>query len=144
MFIHELRLEIRAFIPRDPEPFKAFDDSLDGFLGRPLLIGVLNPQDQLPSSLLSEKPVEYGRPGTANMEVPCRTWRKARSYFGHEITPLRRKTRMAQQSVGEIKQWSVGVLEYWSVGVLEKNMKYRAILVLLFPLLHHSTTPLLP
>ena len=89
MILDELRLEIRAFVPGNAEPFQAFNDPTDRFLGRPLRVSVLNPQDQLAACLLSKKPVEYGCPGTADMKISGRARRKAGSNLFHVlICPL--------------------------------------------------------
>jgi hypothetical protein len=53
-------------------------------------------------------------------------------------------TRVKEHSAtcisGAIDNLSVGVLEYWSIG---KEERFTPLPGFVFPLLHHSTTPLL-
>ncbi len=44
---HALHLVERALVMVEAEPFHAFDDDVDGSLGRALLVGVLDAQDEV-------------------------------------------------------------------------------------------------
>ena len=75
--IQPLRLIIRrqrsadlgAFVPVDPQPVEAVEDRLQRLFNVPLLIGVVDPQDELPSVLPGEEPIEQRSAYPANVQV---------------------------------------------------------------------------
>src|SRR5439155_7634835 len=56
------RLEKGALVPVDPQPAQPLEDRPDALLGRSLLIGVLDPQDEGAAVAPGEQPVEQGGP----------------------------------------------------------------------------------
>jgi len=76
-------LEIGAFIPVEPEPLQGFPDGIHKLWPRTLLISVLETQEEKPSVVSGKGPVEEGRPGPSEMEVPCGTGWKACLYLLH-------------------------------------------------------------
>jgi hypothetical protein len=67
MLVYELRLKERSFVRIEPEPMKATEDSVHHLDGRPLNIGVFDPEYEDTVVLASEKPVEQGRTSATEM-----------------------------------------------------------------------------
>ena len=67
-----LRLKERALIMGDPEPPQAVQDDLGMRRRAPLLIGVLDPEDEDATSLPGIEPVEQRGAGATHMEVAGR------------------------------------------------------------------------
>ena len=59
----------RAFVPVDPQPVQAVEDRLQRLFDVPLLIGVVDPQDELPAVLPGEKPIEQRGADAANVQI---------------------------------------------------------------------------
>ena len=66
-------------VPREAEPLHGADDGLDGLGRGALAVGVLDAQEELPALVAGKEPVEDGRPDVADVHVPGRAGRKARS-----------------------------------------------------------------
>src|SRR6056297_390187 len=66
----------RAFVPIHPQPTEAIENWLQSFLYIALLIGIVNPQNELPARLLGKNPVEQRRTNAANVQVTGRTGSK--------------------------------------------------------------------
>jgi hypothetical protein len=72
MALLELRLEIRLAIAADSEPVEPIENGVDGFLGRPGAIGILDAQQILAAMVSGEQPVEQSGTGAADMEIAGR------------------------------------------------------------------------
>ena len=68
-----------AFVPVDAQPAEAVEDRLQGLVDVPLLIGVVDPQDELPAVRAGEQPAEQGRADPADVQVAGRTGSKSRA-----------------------------------------------------------------
>ncbi len=68
----ELRLEIGFAVPADPEPVQPVEDRVNRFLGRPDLVGVLDPEEIFAAVVPCKQPVEQRGAGTANVEITGR------------------------------------------------------------------------
>ena len=83
--IQPLRLVIRSerpahfrpLVPVDAQPAEAVEDRLQRLLDVPLLIGVVDPQDELPAVLPGEQPIEQRGANPANVQVSGRTGSEA-------------------------------------------------------------------
>ena len=64
---------LRAFIPIDAQPAQAVQDRRQRLLDVPLLIGVVDPQDELAAVPPGEQPAEQGRADAADVKVSGRT-----------------------------------------------------------------------
>src|SRR5262249_39427136 len=62
-----------AFIPIKTQPAKAVQNGLQRLLDIPLLIGVIDAQNELAAMLLGKEPIEEGRSDAANMQKTSRT-----------------------------------------------------------------------
>ncbi len=70
--------DLRTLIPIDADPAEPVEDPLDGVLDVPLLVGVVDPQDELAAAVVSrQQPVEQGRPDPADVQEPRRAGREA-------------------------------------------------------------------
>jgi hypothetical protein len=58
MLCRVLTLEVRPFIPGDPEPAKAIKNDLGVLWGAPLAVGILDAQDMCTPGMAGEEPVE--------------------------------------------------------------------------------------
>ena len=82
-----LRLEVGAerpadlgpFVPVDPDPAEAVEDLPDGILDVPLLVGVVDPQDELAAVMAGQQPVEQGRPHPADVQKAGRAGGESRA-----------------------------------------------------------------
>ena len=61
--------DLRPLVPIDPQPFQAVEDRRQGFLDVPLLVGVVDPQDELAAVAPREEPTEQSRANPTNVEV---------------------------------------------------------------------------
>ena len=59
----------RPFVPVDAQPLQPVEDRLQRLFDVPLLIGVVDPQDELPSVLPGEEPIEQGGADSADVQV---------------------------------------------------------------------------
>ena len=59
----------RPLVPVDAQPAQAVEDRLQGLLDVPLLVGVVDPQDELPAVLPGEEPIEKRGADSADVEV---------------------------------------------------------------------------
>jgi hypothetical protein len=80
-------LEEGPLVVGNPQPGEAVENHLGVRLGAPLLVGVLDPQDEGPAGVLGEQPVEQRRAGAADMEVAGWGWGEADAGLGasHEV-----------------------------------------------------------
>ena len=62
-------LEDGGFVPVESEPFEAVEDDLGVFVGGTCLVGVFDPQQELPALAAGEEPVEEGGAGAADVEI---------------------------------------------------------------------------
>jgi hypothetical protein len=67
-----LELEHRRLVGHQPEPAEAVEDRVDRPSGRPLPVGVLDPQQVAPAVVPREQPVEQGRARAADVQVTRR------------------------------------------------------------------------
>jgi len=80
MPIHPLRLKIgsawpadvRTFVPVDTQPAKALQDRLQRLFDVPLLIRIIDAQDELSAMLPGVQPVEQGGAYPADVQITCR------------------------------------------------------------------------
>src|SRR5205823_3007970 len=63
---------VRPLVPREPEPAQIAEDDRLVLGGAPLLIGVLDPEDEGPARLPRPEPVEERGPDAADVEVAGR------------------------------------------------------------------------
>ena len=63
---------LRPLVPVDAQPVEAVEDRLQSLLDVPLLVGVVDPQDKLPTVLPGEEPIEQGGADPADVEVSGR------------------------------------------------------------------------
>ena len=61
--------DFRTFVPVDSEPAEAVEDWLECRFDVSLLIGVIDPQDELSLVMASEQPVEQSSANAADMEM---------------------------------------------------------------------------
>ena len=65
--------DLGPFVPVQAEPAEAVEDRLQRRLGHvPLLVGVVDAEDELPAVLAGEQPVEQGRADAADVQVAGR------------------------------------------------------------------------
>ncbi len=81
--LHAFGLTIGALVPIEPHPFHAFNDGLNGLVGRPVLVRVFDAQHKRPLLLPGEQPVEQGGPDSSDVKEPGRTGREADTYLSH-------------------------------------------------------------
>jgi hypothetical protein len=74
--VDSLRLEHRIAVPVEPEPAQAVDDGVNGGLGGPCAVGVLDAQQEPPAVMAGEQPVEIGGARAANVQEAGRRRRK--------------------------------------------------------------------
>ena len=87
-----LRLEIRAvrpadlgaFVPVHAHPAEAVEDQRDGLLDVPLLVGVVDPEDELAAGVAGQQPVEQRRPHPADVEEAGRAGGESCAY-AHDL-----------------------------------------------------------
>ena len=91
VLIQSLGLEVRTFIPVEPEPPQRLSNCVDELLRRLLGVGVLNPKDEGPARVAGEQPVEQCRTGAADMEKAGGSRREADAGSTHpgEATGVR-------------------------------------------------------
>ena len=65
----ERSAHLRAFVPVDAQPVQAVEDRLQCLVDIPLLVGVVDPQDELAAVLPGEEPVEQRRANPANVQI---------------------------------------------------------------------------
>jgi hypothetical protein len=58
-----------ALIPIEPEPAESVQNWGEGRFDVPLLIGIVDPQQELPAVLAGEKPIEQRRPHAADVKI---------------------------------------------------------------------------
>ena len=73
----------RAFVPAQAQPFQAGDDLGDGIFLQTIPIGIFDSQDHPATLAACEQPVEQGRPGPPDMQIPSRAGGKPYTYFTH-------------------------------------------------------------
>ena len=73
-----------AFIPHQAEPFERSQDRLQSLFAIPLLIGVIDTQNELPTVLASPEPAEQCGPHTANVHVTGGRGSEASANGGHQ------------------------------------------------------------
>jgi hypothetical protein len=76
VFIAELALKIRAFVPVYPQPFQTLHDTGNGCFTGALGIGVLDAQDQRSAMLFGKEPVKKRGAGAADMQIAGGTGRE--------------------------------------------------------------------
>ncbi len=87
---HPLGLAIRPFVPIEAHPLQAFEDGLDGLVGRTALVGILDAEDE-PSVLLpGEEPVEQRGANPSDMEIAGGTRRETDADLIHKTLPRRK------------------------------------------------------
>jgi hypothetical protein len=59
---------IRTFFPADPQPFKIFEDMVDGGIGRSLHIRIFNSKDENSVVMLCKKVIEKSGSGIPDVE----------------------------------------------------------------------------
>ncbi len=62
-------LEERPLVPGNPQPGEAVENHLGVRLGAPLLVGVLDPEDEGAAGVPGEQPIEQRRAGAADVEI---------------------------------------------------------------------------
>ena len=60
--------DFRTFIPIHTHPSEPIEDQFDGVIDVPLLVGVVNPKDELATVSFRLEPVEEGRADPADVE----------------------------------------------------------------------------
>src|SRR5437899_1687900 len=70
-----------SLIPIQPEPAQAIQDDIDGFLRVSRDIRVFDAENERAAGMSCIKPIEQSRPCPANVQEPCRTWRKSDPWF---------------------------------------------------------------
>ena len=60
--------DFRTFVPIHPHPSEPIKDELDGVIDVPLLVGVVNPKDELATVSFRLEPVEEGRADPTDMK----------------------------------------------------------------------------
>ena len=83
MLLSKFRLKIRAFIPVEPQPLQAVDDTVNGCLGRSLFVGIFNAQNQFAVMLPGKQPVEQHCPGPADVKITRGAGREANANVLH-------------------------------------------------------------
>ena len=63
---------VRPLVPVDSQPAQPVEDRLQRLLDVPLLIGVVDPQDELPAVLPGQQPIEQRGPHAADVQVSGR------------------------------------------------------------------------
>ena len=76
----ERAADLGAFVPVDPDPAEAVEDLADGVLDVPLLVGVVDPEDELAAVMPGQQPVEQGRPHPADVQETGRAGCESRAY----------------------------------------------------------------
>ncbi len=71
--------DLGPFVPIDPQPLQAVEDRRQGFLDVPLLVGIVDPQDELAAVPPGKEPAEQSRADPTNMEVARRAGSKPRA-----------------------------------------------------------------
>ncbi len=74
--------DLRPFVPVDADPAEAVEDSPDGVLDVPLLVGVVDPEDELAAVMAGQQPVEQGRPHPADVQETGRAGGEPRAETG--------------------------------------------------------------
>ena len=64
----ELRLIIFVAVPIEPEPAQAVEDHVDRLVGRPRLVGILDPEQRFAAVVPREQPGEQARPRIADVQ----------------------------------------------------------------------------
>ena len=90
--VTSLRLEVRSiraadfrsFVPRQAEPLEGSQDRAKGFVDVPLLIGVVDPQNELPAVVPSPQPIEQRGAHPTDVHVARRAGSKSRSHSHHQ------------------------------------------------------------
>src|SRR5699024_1942468 len=59
--------DLDALVPVQAQPFQGLDDLAEALLGVPSGVGVLDPEDELPTGVLGVGPVEQGRADHADV-----------------------------------------------------------------------------
>ncbi len=75
-----LELHHRLFVPVEPQPRQAVEDRVDRGLRRAFAIRVLDAEQEAPTVVPREQPVEQGGAGTADVKEP----RRRRSETSHD------------------------------------------------------------
>jgi len=83
--VEPLGLVVGTFVPVEIEPFHGIQNRLDGCFGGAFDIGVFDSEDEFPSAIAREKPVEQGGPRAAYVQVSGRTGRKTGNNRFHEL-----------------------------------------------------------
>ena len=86
--VGSLRLEVgperpadfRPFVPVDPDPAKTVQDPLDGIIDVPLLVGVVDPKDELAAMMPGQQPVEQSCPHPADVQETGRAGGESGAY----------------------------------------------------------------
>ena len=63
---------VRTFIPVQTKPVQSIINHLAGFFSIPLLVGILNAEDECPSMLAGVEPIKKGGPGSPYVKVSGR------------------------------------------------------------------------
>ena len=69
----ERTAHLGPFVPIDAQPMQAVEDRLQRLLDVPLLVGVVDPQNELAAMLPGEQPIEQRGPDAANVQISGRT-----------------------------------------------------------------------
>ncbi len=77
----------RPLVPVDPQPFQTFENRRERRFHVPLLVGVVDPQDEPAAVAAGEKPTEQGCADPPNVKVTGRTWSETGAN-GHEVQVL--------------------------------------------------------
>ena len=65
--------DLRAFVPIDAQPAQPVQDRRQRLLDVPLLVGVVDPQDELPAVLPGEQPAKKRGANAADVKISGRT-----------------------------------------------------------------------
>src|SRR5688572_16017972 len=83
--VYTLGLAIRPLIPIESQPFHPLDNSFNGFISRPALIRVFDPEYKYPLLLASKQPIKQGGADPSDMEKTGRAGRESDPDLAHSI-----------------------------------------------------------
>ena len=96
----ERAADLGAFVPVHPHPAEAVEDLLDGLLDVALLVGVVDPEDELAAVVAGEEPVEEGRPDPPDVEEAGRAGGEPRAYAHDVGRPCLGRNRLPTNELG--------------------------------------------
>ena len=72
--------DFRPFVPIDPNPAKTIENAADGIVDVPLLIGIVDSQDELAAVVSRQQPVEQSGPNPADVQKAGRAGGESSAY----------------------------------------------------------------